>query len=67
MKNRVEYPECPFEHHDCFALTGVHQCWCLDDTNFGKRDCPFYKPDSEISHEIMMKKYREQKARGRTR
>ena len=59
MKNADKYPECPFEHHDCFALIRNHQCWCLSDTDFGNRDCPFYKPGNEVSHEIVIKKYLE--------
>lgn len=63
MKKRNEYPECPFmvDHSDCFSLTYGHLCFCLQDTNFKNgRDCPFYKPESEVDHEIVMKKYLEE-------
>ena len=35
---------CPVcvKHMDCFANKN-QRCTILDDTGFGKRDCPFYK------------------------
>lgn len=56
-----ERPTCPFDHPDCFALlVNDHRCWCLDDTKFKKgRDCPFYKPEIEVSHELIVQKYLE--------
>ena len=34
-------------HKDCFA--NKHgKCICLSDNDFGKRDCPFYKTESEV-------------------
>ena len=59
MKKTDKYPDCPFEHHDCFARRWDGKCFCLDNTDFGKRDCPFYKPESKVSHDIIMKKYEE--------
>ena len=38
------YPEC-HHHANCFARKDV-QCTCLTDTDFGGRECPFYKPKS---------------------
>ena len=61
MKKKTNRPECLYEHHDCFALMTCGKCWCLDNTDFGERDCPFYKPENEVGYEIIMKKYKEDK------
>ena len=37
-------------HMDCFA-NKKGKCVCLKDNNFGDRDCPFYKSNTEISME----------------
>ena len=59
-KGLAKRPDCPFMHPDCFALMCGEKCWCLDDTHFREgQDCPFYKPENQVSHEIMMNKYRE--------
>lgn len=59
-KKRKERPLCPFTHEDCFALMQEHRCFCLDDTKFKEgRDCPFYKTESEVDHDIIVKKYME--------
>ncbi len=41
-------PVCEM-HADCFANKDG-MCTCLNNTDF-KKDCPFYKPKSEISME----------------
>lgn len=54
-----EMPDCRHNHPDCFALI-MGKCWCLEDTEFKNgRDCPFYKPENEVDHNIVIKKYLE--------
>lgn len=38
-----ERPVCTFGHADCFAHMRNGRCFCLDNTDFGGRKCPFYK------------------------
>lgn len=47
-------PKCE-AHEDCFA-NKKGQCVCLSENDFGERDCPFYKPRSEVD----MKKVHEE-------
>lgn len=55
-----EFPGCIHNHPDCFALLPGGRCWCLNDTDFGGRDCPFRKPAAEIPPEIMREKAKEE-------
>ncbi len=47
MANKKPFPECKL-HKDCFALREDGRCKCLTDTDFGGKDCSFYKPISEV-------------------
>ena len=40
------YTKCPFEVNDCFALIPGHMCYCLGNTDFGGKECPFYKSEA---------------------
>lgn len=42
---------CEFEHFDCFARQTNEICRALVDTNFGERDCPFYKSKEQFEKE----------------
>lgn len=56
----TNYPKCPYVHEDCFALMMIgHRCHALTDTDFKKRDCPFYKPESEVDPKYVILKYTE--------
>ncbi len=37
-------------HSDCFATKGG-KCLCLNSNDFGKRGCPFFRPNTELSYE----------------
>lgn len=39
-------------HSDCFAFKGS-KCVCLNDTDWGNKECPFYKPESEVDRKQM--------------
>ncbi len=43
----AKIPKCS-KHTDCFANKDG-RCICLKDTNFGKKDCAFYKNNKEVS------------------
>jgi len=50
------FPRCYYpENDDCFAKhnqTGpTKHCMALDDTDFGTRNCPFYKPYVQFKYE----------------
>lgn len=50
----IQYPECFHEHDDCFGRVmrgDKTKCFCLTNTNFGNRDCPFYKPKKQVDRE----------------
>ncbi len=40
--------KCPEGRIDCFAINANGECICLTDTDFGNRECPFFKPVSEM-------------------
>lgn len=42
---------CIHGHYDCFARSRNGVCNALSDTDFGYRDCPFYKTDKQIEEE----------------
>lgn len=43
---------CPYgNHQDCFARQADDTCWALEDTDFGDRDCPFYKSSEQNRRE----------------
>ena len=45
-KRQRAFPPCT-KHGDCFALNRDGRCVSLSDNDFGRGDCPFYKPDTE--------------------
>ena len=50
----IQLPECGHNHEDCFGRVVRGDkilCKCLINTFFGKRDCPFYKPDEQVNRE----------------
>ena len=38
---------CPFEHTDCFSNRGG-LCRLLNNTDFNKKDCPFYATNEQV-------------------
>ena len=62
-KKKAERPQCPFHHADCFAWMQGNMCFCLDYTDFKRRnECPFYKNDpNEYDPKYLVEKYREEK------
>jgi hypothetical protein len=50
IKNNVN-PKCD-KHDDCFALKDG-KCLCLNSSDFGEKECPFYKPNSVLSMEYI--------------
>jgi len=55
------YPICPYEDKtDCFArrtVVGVvKECHVLRDTEFGDRECPYYKSYIQVLKEKYIKK-----------
>ena len=46
-KRAKAFPACN-SHKDCFANKDS-KCVCLSDNDFGKKDCPFYKPNTEVN------------------
>ena len=42
---------CIHGHFDCFARSQKGVCYALTDTDFGYRDCPFYKPQEQLEKE----------------
>lgn len=46
---------CYYDHPDCFgrrSVVGTQKiCVVLRDTDFGTRDCPFYKPLGQVMKE----------------
>lgn len=45
----ITKPLCGMEWGDCFALNGNGRCEALEDTDFRRGTCPFYKPvDQEM-------------------
>ena len=53
------YPDCPFEKRDCFAYMRNGLCHCLQNTSgwVYKEECPFYKPEDKVDHELVLAKY----------
>ena len=45
-RTNEKFPACN-KHMDCFANKNS-RCICLNDNDFGKKDCPFYKTESEV-------------------
>ena len=56
---------CQQDKKDCFAYMEGGLCYCLDDTNFDGRECPFYKKENEVSHHILVGKYLEEERRAK--
>ena len=47
--------ECSMMIKDCRAINyehGAYNCTALNDTNFGERACPFYKPQWQYDRDI---------------
>ena len=42
---------CEHGHYDCFARGKNGYCRALSDTDFGYRDCPFYKTKEQVEKE----------------
>lgn len=40
--------KCVEGRSDCFAFTTTGTCLCLSETDFKNKECPFYKPVSEM-------------------
>ena len=60
MPKAKDRPYCLKEHPDCFALLRRSgKCSALDNTKFPNKDCPFYKPESEVDPKILAIKYLE--------
>lgn len=47
-KYKVEFPDC--RKRKCFGYS-EGKCTILSDNNFGKRECPFFKTQSQIDRE----------------
>lgn len=45
------FPECQFEREDCHAYQ-AGTCQALANTDFGDRDCPFYRSKSDNVREV---------------
>lgn len=45
-RKKVEKPQCS-KHCDCFANRDG-KCVSLQDNDFGNRECPFYKLNTEV-------------------
>jgi len=50
---------CIHGHYECFARSRNGVCNALSDTDFGNRDCPFYKTDKQIEEEDRRNRDRE--------
>ena len=46
-------PECRYERDDCHACRDG-RCVALSDTDFGSRDCPFYRNKRENVQEVSL-------------
>ena len=56
-------PKCLQHKTDCFGYTINGKCCILDNTRFKEgRECPFYKPESAVSPELLVKKYEDERA-----
>lgn len=44
MHKAPKSTRCKDSRKDCFAITQEGNCKALSDTDFGNRQCPFYKP-----------------------
>ena len=42
-------PACRWNHSDCFVIDEAGRCRLLSNTEFSRKDCPFYKPKDESS------------------
>ena len=51
MGGVVVAPPCLQNRADCFAWT-KGKCACLNDTKFGRKKCPFYKPEKQRRAEL---------------
>ena len=51
-RKKHAFPACNI-HTDCFAHKDG-KCVCLSENDFGKRDCSFYKPDTEADMDEIM-------------
>ena len=59
-KKGSRYPECPFRKLDCFAITSTQRCFCLDNTEFTGKECPFYKPEKAVDKYMVIRKFMEE-------
>lgn len=48
---RSVYPPCKDKRGNCFSLVNG-KCRILDDTEFEKRNCPFYKTKEQYKKEL---------------
>ena len=52
-ENNNDYVQkCSMKETDCFAREDDGICSALDDTDFGGRTCPFYKPAEQRAREL---------------
>lgn len=53
----AKYTECEQRKKDCFAYQ-LGECRILVDTDFGRRNCPFYKTREQAEEETAKRKER---------
>lgn len=59
---RESFPSCPGDYPNCFARW-KDRCQLLRSTNFGDRECPFYKSTDQFIAEERATEERKRKAR----
>jgi hypothetical protein len=62
---RETLPSCLGDYPDCFARWR-DSCKLLRSTNFGERDCPFYKTTKQFTAEEREAKIRRRKRKARS-
>ena len=68
VNEMAKFPKCLQGRYDCFAIRNGDKCDCLNNTNFGKRLCPFYKKaqiETAVGIDGMMEKPIEIRKEGR--
>lgn len=66
-RSGISFPVCHHDHADCFArghdLIDRSKCIALTDSDFGERDCPFYKSRKQFDEEALIYPYDTSKCR----
>lgn len=55
MSSSATNPYCKDRRYNCFAKDEQHCCKCLNNTDFAKHDCPFYKTREDYEFGLIIR------------